>query len=78
MSVQVELKGTVSVPVSLPERVTQGRLNLATTTENDKIQPRLRWANRAIVIAESLSRVITAIRIARARWQSWLPPKHRN
>ena len=34
--------------------------------------------NRAIVIAESLERVIAAIRVASVRWQSYLPPKHRN
>ena len=34
--------------------------------------------NRAIVIAESLARVIAAIRIASVRWRSYLPPKHRN
>ena len=34
--------------------------------------------NRAIVIAESLARVIAAIRIASIRWQSYLPRKHRN
>ena len=32
----------------------------------------------ARVIAESLARVIAAIRIASVRWQSYLPPKHRN
>ena len=31
--------------------------------------------NRAIVIAESLARVIAAIRIASVRWRSYLPPK---
>ena len=34
--------------------------------------------NRAIVIAESLARVIVAIRIASVRWRSYLTPKHRN
>ena len=34
--------------------------------------------NRAIVIAESLARVIAAIRIASVRWRSYLPRKHRN
>ena len=34
--------------------------------------------NRAIVIAESLARVIAAIRITSVRWQSDLPLKHRN
>ena len=34
--------------------------------------------NRARVIAESLARVIAAIRIASVRWRSYLPPKHRN
>ena len=34
--------------------------------------------NRAIAIAESLARVIAAIRIASVRWRSDLPPKHRN
>ena len=34
--------------------------------------------NRAIVIAESLARVIVAIRIASVRWRSYLSPKHRN
>ena len=34
--------------------------------------------NRGIVIAESLARVIAAIRIASVRWRSCLPPKHRN
>ena len=34
--------------------------------------------NRAIVIAESLARVISAIRITSVRWQSYLPPEHRN
>ena len=33
----------------------------------------LRWANRAIFIAESLARVIVAIRIASVRWRSYLP-----
>ena len=33
--------------------------------------------NRAIVIAESLARVIVAIQIASVRWSSYLPPKHR-
>ena len=33
--------------------------------------------NRAIVIAESLARVIAAIRIASVLWRSYLPPKHR-
>ena len=32
--------------------------------------------NRAIVVAESLARVIVAIRIASVRWRSYLPPKH--
>ena len=32
----------------------------------------------AIVIAESLARVIVAIRIASVRWQLYLPPKYRN
>ena len=31
--------------------------------------------NRAIVIAESLARVIAAIPIASIRWSSYLPPK---
>ena len=31
--------------------------------------------NRARVIAESLARVIAAIRIASVRWRSYLPPK---
>ena len=34
--------------------------------------------NRAIVIAESLARLIAAIRIACVRWRSYLAPKHRN
>ena len=34
--------------------------------------------NRAIVIAESLARVIVAIRITSVRWRSHLPLKHRN
>ena len=34
--------------------------------------------HRAIVIAESLARVITAIRIASVRWRSYLPAKDRN
>ena len=36
--------------------------------------------NRAIVITESLARVIAAIRIASVRWRSYPPPpkKHRN
>ena len=34
--------------------------------------------NRAIVIAESLARIIVAIRIASVRWRSHLPQKHRN
>ena len=34
--------------------------------------------SRAIVIAESLARVIAAIRIASVRWRSHLPPNHRN
>ena len=34
--------------------------------------------NRARVIAESLARVIAAIRIASVRWRSYLPRKHRN
>ena len=33
--------------------------------------------NRAIVIAESLARVIAAIRIASVRWSSYLLSKHR-
>ena len=33
--------------------------------------------NRAIVIAESLARVIVAIRIASVRWRSYLQPKYR-
>ena len=36
----------------------------------------LEGRNRAIVIAESLARVIAAIRIASARWQSYLPPQN--
>ena len=40
--------------------------------------PTLDGRNRAIVIAESLARVIAAIRIASVRWQSYLPRKHRN
>ena len=39
---------------------------------------RLNWLdgrNRAIVIAESLARVIAAIRITSVRWRSYLPPK---
>ena len=39
---------------------------------------RLDGQNRAIVIAESLARVIAAIRIASVRWRSYLPRKHRN
>ena len=31
--------------------------------------------NRAIVIAESLARVIAAIEITSVRWRSYLPPK---
>ena len=34
--------------------------------------------NRAIVIAESLARVIAAIRTTSVRWRSCLPPKHRD
>ena len=34
--------------------------------------------NRATVIAESLARVIAAIRIASIRWRSHLPRKYRN
>ena len=34
---------------------------------------RLYGRNRAIVIAESLARVIVAIRIASVRWRSYLP-----
>ena len=34
--------------------------------------------NRARVIAESLARVIAAIRIASVRGRSYLPQKHRN
>ena len=34
--------------------------------------------NRAIAIAESLARVIAAIRIASESWRSYLPPKHRH
>ena len=34
--------------------------------------------NRAVVIAESLARVIAAIRIASARWRSYLYSKLRN
>ena len=33
--------------------------------------------NRAIVIAESLARVITVIRITSVCWRSYLLPKHR-
>ena len=32
----------------------------------------------AIVIAESLAKIMIAIRIASVRWRSYLPPKHRN
>ena len=35
---------------------------------------RLDERNRTIVIAESLARVIAAIRIASVRWRSYLPP----
>ena len=41
------------------------------------MQRSLDGRNRAIVIAESLARVIIAIRIASVRWWSYLPPKHR-
>ena len=34
--------------------------------------------NHAIVIAESLGRVVAAIRIASVRWRSYLPRKDRN
>ena len=34
--------------------------------------------NRARVIAESLARVIAAIRITSVRWRSYLPPKTQN
>ena len=34
--------------------------------------------NRAIVIAQSLARVIAAIQIASVRWRSYLPPNHRD
>ena len=34
--------------------------------------------NRAIVLAESLARVIAAIRIASIRWRSYLPLKTQN
>ena len=34
--------------------------------------------NHAIVIAESLARVIAAIRIASVRWRSYRPPKHKD
>ena len=37
----------------------------------------LHGRNRSIVIAESLARVIAAIRIASVRWRSYLPPKQR-
>ena len=33
--------------------------------------------NRARVIAESLARIIAAIRITSVRWRSYLPLKHR-
>ena len=33
---------------------------------------------RAIVVAESLARVIAAIRVTSVRWQSYLLPKHRH
>ena len=32
--------------------------------------------NRAIIIAESLARVVAAIRITSVRWRSYLSPKH--
>ena len=37
--------------------------------------PNLDGRNRTIVIAESLARVIVAIRIASVRWRSYLSPK---
>ena len=42
------------------------------------MQGSLDGRNRAIVIAESLARVIAAIRIASVRWPSYLPQKQRN
>ena len=38
----------------------------------------LRWRNSARVIAESLARVIAAIRITSVRWRSYLPLKTQN
>ena len=61
----------------------RGKLDLPTKLEPRFCEPWLTdpcldGRNRAIVIAESLARVIAAIRIASVRWQSYLPPKHRN
>ena len=43
----------------------------------DQKMPPLDGRTFAIVIAESLARVIAAIRIASVRWRSYLPRKHR-
>ena len=48
------------------------------TPANRSKQQTLDGRNHAIVIAESLARVIAAIRIASVRWRSYLSPKHRN
>ena len=48
------------------------------STTKIPLGPKLRWAKSRDSIAESLARVIAAIRIASVRWRSYLPPKQRN
>ena len=59
-------------------RVARDRYTLGKWDSAEYTLHTLDGRNRAIVIAESLARVITAIRIASVRWPSYLPPKHRN
>ena len=49
-------------------------INQANLYENEMV---LDGRNRAIVIAESLARVVAAIRTTSVRWRSDLPPKRR-
>ena len=48
------------------------------TLQQRKTRRSLDGRNRAIVFAESLARVIAAIRIASVRWRSYLPLKSQN
>ena len=59
-------------------QATNGRAEDCFTNKSTLRGAILDGRNRTIVIAESLARVIAAIRIASLRWWSYLRPKHRN